>query len=134
MLMQPNATSNIQKTIPIGIGSVMVWGCISHDCKLDLVTVQGHLNGLRYQRDILETVVILHFNNHALATRPVFTGDNAKHHRMHAVIGFNSKIISLSFLDQHRMLTSIKLRTCGRFWVDEYIKDILQSNILQNCQ
>ena len=73
--MQPNATSNIQETIPNG--SVMVWGCISHDCKLDLVTVQGHLNGLRYQSDILETVVILHFDNHALATRPVFTPSNA---------------------------------------------------------
>jgi hypothetical protein len=23
----------------------MVWGCISHDCKLDLVTMQGNLTG-----------------------------------------------------------------------------------------
>jgi hypothetical protein len=34
---------NIQPTVPYGGGSVMVWGCISHDCKLDLVTIQGNL-------------------------------------------------------------------------------------------
>ena len=33
-------------------------GCVSHDCKLNLVTVQGNLKGPRYQNDILETVVI----------------------------------------------------------------------------
>jgi hypothetical protein len=33
---------NIQPTVPYGGGSVMVWGCISHDCKLDLVTIQGN--------------------------------------------------------------------------------------------
>ena len=36
---------NIQSTVPYGGGSVMVWGCISHDCKLDLVTIQGNLIG-----------------------------------------------------------------------------------------
>ena len=52
--------------------------CILHDCKLDVVTVQGNLNGPRYQRGITETVVVAHFDIHALAMRPVFMGDNAR--------------------------------------------------------
>jgi hypothetical protein len=41
---------NIQPTVPYGGGSVMVWGCISHDCKRDLVTIQGNLTGDQYIR------------------------------------------------------------------------------------
>jgi hypothetical protein len=33
----------------------MVWGCISHDCKLDLVTIQGNLTGDQYIRSRLST-------------------------------------------------------------------------------
>jgi hypothetical protein len=32
----------------------MVWGCISHDYKLDLVTIQGNLTGDQYIRDVLQ--------------------------------------------------------------------------------
>ena len=67
-------TRNIQPTVPYGGGSVMVWGCISHDCKLDLVTIQGNLTGDQYIRD-----------NHPLATRPVYMDDNARPHRSRAV-------------------------------------------------
>ena len=45
---QPNtayAERNIVETVPVGGGSVMVWGCVSYDCKLDLITVRGNLNG-----------------------------------------------------------------------------------------
>jgi hypothetical protein len=49
-----------------------VWGCISHDCKLDLVTIQGNLIGDQYIRDVLQPVVAPHFDNHPLATRPVY--------------------------------------------------------------
>ena len=48
--------------------AVMVWECVSHDCKLDLVTVQGNLNEPRYQRDILKTIIVLHFDKYTLAT------------------------------------------------------------------
>jgi hypothetical protein len=65
------APRNIQPAVPYGGGSVMVWGCISHDCKLDLVTIQGNLTGDQFIRDVLQPVVVPHFDNHPLATRPV---------------------------------------------------------------
>jgi hypothetical protein len=41
---------NIQPTVLYGGGSVIVWGCISHDFQLDLVTIQGNLTGDQYIR------------------------------------------------------------------------------------
>jgi hypothetical protein len=69
---------NIQPTVPFGGGLVLVWGCISHDCKLDLVTIQGNLTGDQYVRDVLQPVVVPHFDNHPLATGPVYMDDNAR--------------------------------------------------------
>jgi transposase len=66
----------------------MVWGCISHDCKLDLVTIQGNLTGDQYVRDVLQPVVVHHFDNHPLATRPVYMDDNARPHRSRAVTAY----------------------------------------------
>jgi hypothetical protein len=65
----------------------MVWGCISHDCKLDLVTMQGNLTGDQYIRDVLQPVVVPHFDNHPLATRPVCI-DNARPHRSRPVTAY----------------------------------------------
>jgi hypothetical protein len=62
------------------LGSEMVWGCISHDCKLDLVTIQGKLTGDQYIRDVLQPAVVPHFDNHLLATRHVYMDDNARPH------------------------------------------------------
>jgi transposase len=66
----------------------MVWGCISHDCKLDLVTIQSNLTGDQYIRDVLQPVVVPHFDNHPLATRPVYMDDNARPHRSRAVTAY----------------------------------------------
>ena len=66
---------NIQSNVPSG------GGCISHDCKLDLVTIQGNLTGDQYIRDVLQPVVVSHFDYHPLATRPVYIDDNARPHR-----------------------------------------------------
>ena len=66
----------------------MVWGCISHDCKLDLVTIQGNLTGNQYIRDVLQPVVVPHFDNHPLAARPVYMDDNARPHRARAVTAY----------------------------------------------
>jgi transposase len=60
-------------------------GCISHDCKLDLVTIQGNLSGDQYIRDVLQPVVVPHFENHSLATRPVYMDDNNMPHRSRGV-------------------------------------------------
>jgi hypothetical protein len=79
---------NIQPTVPYGGGSVMVWGCIFHDCKLDVVTIQGNLTGDQYIRDVLQPVVVPHFDNHPLATRPVYMDDNARSHHSRAVTAY----------------------------------------------
>ena len=66
----------------------MVWGCISHDCKLDLVTIQGNLPDDQYIRVVLQPVVVPHYNNHPLSTRPVYMDDNARPHRSRAVTAY----------------------------------------------
>ena len=60
-------------------------GCISHDCKLDLVTIQGNLTGDQYIRDVIQPIVVPHFGNHSLATKPVNMYDNTRPHRSKAV-------------------------------------------------
>ena len=53
-------------------------GCISHDCKLDLATIQNNLTGDKYIRDVLQPVVVPHFANHPLATMPVYMDNNTR--------------------------------------------------------
>ena len=55
---------------------------------MDLVTIQGNLTGDQYIRDVLQPVVIPHFDNHPLATRPVYMDDNARPHRSRAVTAY----------------------------------------------
>ena len=52
--------------------------CISHDCKLEIITIQGNLTGDQYIRDVLQPVVVPYFDNHTLATMPVYMDDNAQ--------------------------------------------------------
>jgi hypothetical protein len=56
-------------------------GCISHDCELDLI----NLTGDQYIRDVLQPVVVPHFDNHPLAAKPAYMDDNAWSHRSRAV-------------------------------------------------
>ena len=79
------APRNILPNVPFGGGSVMVWGCFSHDCKLDLLTIRDNLTGARYIQEVLQPHVVPHFDNHTLASRPVFMDDNARPHRSMAV-------------------------------------------------
>ena len=63
-------------------------GCISDDYKLDLVIIQGNLTGDQYIREVLQPVVVPHFDNHPLATRPVYMDDNARPHRSREVTAY----------------------------------------------
>jgi len=66
----------------------MISGCISHECKLDLVTIRGYLTCNQYIRDVLKPVVVPHFDNHSLAARPVLLDDNTMLHRARAVAAY----------------------------------------------
>lgn len=63
----------------------MVLGDFSFDYRLDLVTIQGSLTGDRYIHEVLDPVVIDHFDDQRLATRPLFMDDNARPHLSRAV-------------------------------------------------
>ena len=79
---------NIHPTVSYGGGSIMVWGCISYDNKLDLVIVQDKLTGECYIHDVLQPVVVPHFETHPLATRPVYMDDNARPHSSRVVTAY----------------------------------------------
>ena len=67
-------------TTAFGGGSVAVWGCFSFDCKLDLYVLDGNLTDQKYRDNVLAPRVVPHFDNHALADRPMFMDGNAKPH------------------------------------------------------
>ena len=69
-------------------GGVTVWGCFSFDCKLDLYILDGNLTGQKYRDNVPAPRVIPHFDNHALADRPMFMDDNARPHRARIVQHF----------------------------------------------
>ena len=48
------------------------------------------LNAQRYQQEVLDAAVIPHFDNHPLATRPIFIDDNARPHRSRAHLRNNA--------------------------------------------
>jgi hypothetical protein len=63
-------------------------GCIPHDCKLEIVTIKGNLTFDQYIRDVWQPVVVPHFDNHPLATRPVYMDVNTRPHRSKAVTAY----------------------------------------------
>ena len=80
--------NHILGTTAFGGGGVTVWGCFSFDCKLDLYVLDGNLTGQKYRDNVLAPRVVPHFDNHALADRPMFMDDNARPHRARIVQHF----------------------------------------------
>jgi hypothetical protein len=73
--------NHILGTTAFGSGGVTVWGYFSFDCKLDLYVLGGNLTGQKYRDNVLAPRVVPHFDNHALADRPMFMDDNTRPHR-----------------------------------------------------
>ena len=74
----------IVPTFASGRISVTVWGCVSNDCKLDLVDIRGNLNAQRYVDEILPPPhVEPHMDNHRLMDRPIYMHDGATPHTAH---------------------------------------------------
>jgi transposase len=67
--------NHILGTTAFGGGGVTVWGCFSFDCKLDLYVLDGNLTGQKYRDNVLAPRIVPHFDNHALADRPMFMDD-----------------------------------------------------------
>ena len=61
-----------------------MWGCFSHDHKLDLKVVRQTLTGQHYIEDILEPIVYPHFQAHQ-AAHLIFQDDNVLPHRARIV-------------------------------------------------
>lgn len=70
---------HILEIAPYDRGSVMVCGCVSHNCKFDFVKVEGVLNLLKNQRYILSRAVVP-YCEYPLATRHIIMNNSARHH------------------------------------------------------
>jgi hypothetical protein len=76
--------------------------------------LQGNLTGDQYIRDVLQPVVVPHFDNHPLATRPVYMDDNARPRRSKAVTAPRARrtASSLHLIPQHRCPVSCCDSSC----------------------
>ena len=99
--------NHILGTTAFGGGGVTVWGCFSFDCKLDLYVLDGNLTGQKYRDNVLAPRVVPHFDNHALADRPMFMDDNARSHRAQIV----------QHVLQQEAVQTFHYRACmGHYW------------------
>lgn len=76
---------------PFGGGGVTVWGCFSLNCKLEMYVLGGNMNGQIYRDNVLRDIVVPHFDNHPLATRPLYMDDNARPHRARIVTAYKEQ-------------------------------------------
>ena len=78
------------------------------------------LTGEKYRDNILRPVVIPHFDNHPLRTRPVYLDDHARPHRARVVMG----------VIQHEAITTLPWTACSpKLNPIEHLWDILGRRI-----
>ena len=102
-------------------GSVMVWGGIKHQGKVDLVVIRGYLNAKGYINDILRPVVVPFINNQ---NGPViFQRDNAHSHTARVTtrffLGNNTNVMQWASM-------SLIYRLLNRFgmnWTNEFVSN-----------
>jgi hypothetical protein len=58
---------------------------LSLSCKIDLYVIDGTLRGQKHRDQILRSLVVLHFDGHPLASRPILMDDNARPYRARIV-------------------------------------------------
>ena len=110
---------NTFATLQGGGGSKNNAGCVSYGCKLDLVTMQEMLTGEKYDTNILNPIVVQHFDNYPVQRQPVYMDDTARHRRAGVVLEcLQQQAIGLS------VQRSTPLNTCGTFVDVQFIKGI----------
>ena len=108
--------NHILGTTAFGGGGLTVWGCFSFYWKLELYVLYGNLTGQKYRDNVLAPRVVPHFDNHALADRPMFVDDNARPHRARIVQHFCSKRLLDNFMACD-VARHEPYRTCmGLYW------------------
>ena len=63
--------------------------------EVGLVVLDGNLTGQKYRDNVLALRVVPHFDNHALADRPMFMDDNARPHRARIVQPFSLQQVAV---------------------------------------
>jgi hypothetical protein len=91
---------HIVGTTAFGGGGFTVWGCFSQKCNLDLYVLDGTLTGQKYRDQTLRPLVVLHFDCHPLASRPILMDDNARPHRARRVQDYLQQEAIEQYLDQ----------------------------------
>ena len=62
-----------------------LFGGGSIDCKLDFITIRSNLTVKHFIMELLEPVIVPHFENHPPASQPLFMDNNARPHRSRTV-------------------------------------------------
>ena len=110
-LWRPRNTAFLQEhivcTTAFGGYGVTVWGWFALKCKLDLYVLGGTFTGQKYRHQSLCSLVVPHFDDHPLASRPILMDDNVRPHRIHIVEDYL----------QQKSIELLPYQPCHRIWI-----------------